>query len=189
MVCELNDKEAAALNVKSFMKSFGREVSYEKLARERGGAHLYPLQIGTCMPRHRFDPLQPPTRCRLSCAVCNAGSSTVVISIDRLATLLHICATFRGGKYKQKVTAAPLPHRPTLPTRAGRPGGSDPSLATALQHHSATAPQHYITGCLTCALTTRDYCALSRSLTCSRMGTSANCRCKASAARPGVLFY
>lgn len=39
MVCELNDKEAAALNVKSFMKSFGREVSYEKLARERGGAH------------------------------------------------------------------------------------------------------------------------------------------------------
>jgi hypothetical protein len=37
MVCELNDKEAAALNVKSFMKSFGREVTYEKLARERGG--------------------------------------------------------------------------------------------------------------------------------------------------------
>ena len=42
MVCELNDKEAAALNVKSFMKSFGREVYYEKLAKEQGGAHAFP---------------------------------------------------------------------------------------------------------------------------------------------------
>jgi len=47
MVCELSDKEAAALNIKSFMKSFGREVTYEKLVRERNGA-----------PR----PLLPPTR-------------------------------------------------------------------------------------------------------------------------------
>ena len=47
MVCELSDKEAAALNIKSFMKSFGREVTYEKLVRERNGA-----------PR----PLLPPSR-------------------------------------------------------------------------------------------------------------------------------
>ena len=43
----MSDKEAAALNIKSFMKSFGREVTYEKLVRERNGA-----------PR----PLLPPTR-------------------------------------------------------------------------------------------------------------------------------
>lgn len=103
MVCELNDKEAAALNVKSFMKSFGREVTYEKLARERGGALLHPSATNLGMARaHALALTQslpfPPS------PGADAGSSTVVISIDRLATLLHICATFRGGKYKQKVT-------------------------------------------------------------------------------------
>ena len=116
MVCELNDKEAAALNVKSFMKSFGREVTYEKLARERGGAQATPptrpltLRTAACRARSRPEPLPAPElvanhRSRLRPA---AGSSTVVISIERMDTLLHICATFRGGKYKQKV-----PHHTT----------------------------------------------------------------------------
>lgn len=108
MVCELNDKEAAALNVKSFMKSFGREVSYEKLARERGGAHTLssanrggPLERRASALIHAPQSLLSPDQRW----VCTSGSSTVVISIDRIDTLLHICATFRGGKYKQKVTA------------------------------------------------------------------------------------
>ena len=63
MVCELNDKEAAALNVKSFMKSFGREVSYEKLARERGGAHTHPLRVGAWL--RGTNPA-----CRLSLPAC-----------------------------------------------------------------------------------------------------------------------
>ena len=48
-----------------------------------------------------------------------AGSSTVVISIERMDTLLHICATFRGGKYKQKVCMRRLllPHEHPEPWR------------------------------------------------------------------------
>lgn len=116
MVCELNDKEAAALNVKSFMKSFGREVSYEKLARERGGAHTHPLRVGAWLRGTNPRPSGVPT----DSAMCNVGSSTVVISIDRIDTLLHICATFRGGKYKQKVTVD-LPHALPLPSVPGPP--------------------------------------------------------------------
>lgn len=119
MVCELNDKEAAALNVKSFMKSFGREVSYEKLARERGGAHTPPLRVGArlpALPRLRSTDPQAFQHVPTDSAVCNVGSSTVVISIDRIDTLLHICATFRGGKYKQKVTVD-FPHAPAAVLR------------------------------------------------------------------------
>ena len=133
MVCELSDKEAAALNIKSFMKSFGREVTYEKLVRERNGAPHPCCRL--------LAPYASPAPDGCRCVHLRmggwgvwvaAGSSTVVISIDRMGTLLHICATFRGGKYKQKVRSPRrcrlfLPRRPFLVSPAadfaGAPNG------------------------------------------------------------------
>jgi len=39
----------------------------------------------------------------------------VVISLDNLHELLHICATFRSGTYRSKVLSLLKPGNPTLP--------------------------------------------------------------------------
>ena len=41
--------------------------------------------------------------------------ATVVISLDNLHELLHICATFRSGTYRSKVLSLLKPGNPTLP--------------------------------------------------------------------------
>ena len=71
-------------------------------------------------PRHQSGVPTVSSGVPTDSAMCNVGSSTVVISIDRIDTLLHICATFRGGKYKQKVTVD-LPHALPLPSVPGPP--------------------------------------------------------------------
>ena len=75
MVCELTDKESAALNI----KSLARNIQYEKLSKSKD------------------------------------ASSTVVISLENLHELLHICATFRAAAYKPKVLNLLKQDNPTLP--------------------------------------------------------------------------
>jgi hypothetical protein len=66
MVCELTDKESAALNI----KSLARNIRCEKLKN----------------------------------TIADLGS-TVVISLENLHELLHICATFREKRYRPKCSA------------------------------------------------------------------------------------
>ena len=75
MVCELTNKESAALNI----KSLARNLQYEKLSKSK------------------------------------EASSTVVISLENLHELLHICATFRAAAYKPKVLNLLKQGNPTLP--------------------------------------------------------------------------
>jgi hypothetical protein len=86
------------------------------------------LLLSLLMGAVRWPPPPPPPP-PLTPLRTRAGSSTVVISIERMDTLLHICATFRGGKYKQKVQARPPFARPPACPIALTPPPGQPSPA------------------------------------------------------------
>ena len=64
MVCELSDKEAAALNVKSLMRTYGREGTYEKLARERISEFLISVNL-----------------CKQPCACLSTDPDTILCAV------------------------------------------------------------------------------------------------------------